>query len=382
MLGAIIGDICGSVYERNNHKTEAVDEVILIRPDSYFTDDTVLTIAVADACLHDKNYEASIRLWGKRYPRAGYGSQFRKWLQSEPAYPYNSWGNGSAMRVGPVAWANNSLEEVLREAERSAEVTHNHPEGIRGAQATAAAVFLSRNGNSKDNIRLFIENHFGYDLRRSIATIRQNYTFDVSCQGTVPEALTVFLESRDFAHSLQLAVSIGGDTDTIACIVGGIAEAFYKEIPKPLTKFAWSLLTPQLSAVVTKFYTNFPIEQHYLEYKKTEDVTYVEPDSVVNIVSREYWFKIVGFFQQNWALVDINDDSTATVYFIHDRGGVFDKMLFPSKTDAEAGLSRNGFELYAQAQEAQNFLSYPKAPFQVAQHPNGRIYSSGKFWCR
>ena len=257
MFGAIIGDICGSVYEFNNHKTENEDEIILIRPDSFFTDDSVLTIAVADACLHDKDYGASLRLWGMRYPRAGYGARFAMWLQSEHACPYNSWGNGSAMRVSPVAWISRSLEETLLEAERSAAVTHDHPEGIRGAQATAAAVFLAKNGSSKDDIRLFIENRFGYDLQRSVAEIRTNYTFNESCQGTVPESLTVFLESRDFAHSLQLAVSIGGDTDTIACIVGGIAEAFYRDIPESLAAFAWSKLRPALRIPVEEFYKKF-----------------------------------------------------------------------------------------------------------------------------
>ena len=253
MLGAVIGDICGSVYEFANLKTENPDEVDLTRPDCVFTDDTVLTCAVADACLLGKKYGTALHEWGRRFPESGYGGRFSAWLQSDTPEPYDSWGNGSAMRVSPVAWACSSLEDVLREAQRSAESTHNHPEGIRGAQATAAAIFLARANASKEDIRQYIEAQFQYDLQRTVASIRPTYSFKVSCQRTVPESLIVFLESRDFENALKLAVSIGGDTDTIACIVGSIAEAYYKDIPEFLRKFARGKIPESILHVMDTF---------------------------------------------------------------------------------------------------------------------------------
>ena len=253
MLGAVLGDICGSVYEFANHKTEHPDDVLLVSPDCTFTDDTVLTIAVADACLHGGSYATALHAWGRRYPDSGYGAGFLAWLASDTPKPYNSWGNGSAMRASPVAWAFSNLEDVLREAASSANVTHNHPEGVRGAQATAAAVFLARTGTSKDDIARYVETRFQYDLHRSVAAIRPTYTFQISCQRTVPESLIVFLESRDFEHALQLAISLGGDTDTIACIVGGIAEAYYKEIPQYLVDFAVKRLPAPMRQVMDAF---------------------------------------------------------------------------------------------------------------------------------
>jgi ADP-ribosylglycohydrolase len=255
MLGAIIGDIIGSVYEFDNLKTDDLDAIELMRPDSRYTDDTVLTFAVAEAVMADRDYGGSLRKWGRGYPRAGYGGRFYDWLLSDNPQPYNSWGNGSAMRVSPVAWAFSDLDSVLREAARSAEPTHNHPEGIRGAQATAAAVWLARKGAGKDDIRAFIIERFLYDLSRSVAEIRPEYVFNESCQGTVPEALAVFLESRDFEHAMKLAVSIGGDSDTIACITGGIAEAFYGEIPCELSSFAWDRLTEPMREIFERFMT-------------------------------------------------------------------------------------------------------------------------------
>lgn len=231
MQGAIIGDVIGSVYEWNNQKSTQIE---LYGRLSRFTDDTVLTIAVADCLLHQKDYATTIRQYGRRYPDAGYGGRFKNWLSSEQAVPYNSWGNGSAMRVSPIGFAINGLDNVLAEARKSAEVTHNHPEGIKGAQAVATAIYLARIGSPKVEIKGYIEHHFGYDLSRKLDEIRPIYTFDVSCQGSVPEAIIAFLESHDFEDAIRKAISIGGDSDTIACIAGGIAQAFYQEIPQRL----------------------------------------------------------------------------------------------------------------------------------------------------
>lgn len=253
MFGAILGDICASVYEFNNHKTEQADTIDLTRPDCTFTDDTVLTVAVAQACLENSDYGQALRLWAGRYPQSGYGGRFSAWLAADNPTPYRSWGNGSAMRVSPVAWAYEDLETVLHEARRSALPTHNHPEGIRGAQATAAAIFLARTGAGKQGIANYIQDHFFYDLQRKVADIRHDYSFKVSCMRTVPESLIVFLESRDFAHALRLAVSIGGDSDTIACIVGGIAQAYYGRIPPELASFGLARIPEPIRQVLAAF---------------------------------------------------------------------------------------------------------------------------------
>ncbi|MDR0411703.1 MAG: ADP-ribosylglycohydrolase family protein [Treponema sp.] len=253
MLGAIVGDIIGSVYEFNNFKTEHPEEVELFNTDAKFTDDSVMTIAVADAILTGKDYADAADDWGNRYPWSGYGSRFIQWLAVKEKKPYNSWGNGSAMRVSPIGWAFETLEETMAQAKRSAEFTHNHPEGVKGAQATCAAVFLARTGASKQEIKSHIEQKFDYDLDRTIVEIRPAYRFNESCQRTVPEAVIVFLESEDFLHAMKLAVSIGGDTDTLACITGGIAEAFYKGVPTELAVFAENRLDPPMRTVLSAF---------------------------------------------------------------------------------------------------------------------------------
>jgi len=224
MLGAIIGDYIGSIYERFNRKST---EFPLFRDDCRFTDDTILTLAVADAFMNKKDYAATIAEYARKYPLAGYGGSFINWLDSPNLKPYNSWGNGSAMRVSSIGWLCNNYEEVLLEAKRSAEVTHNHPEGIKGAQAIAACVFWARTGYSKTQIRTDVYVNFGYDLNRTLDEIRPTYEFDVSCQGSVPEAIIAFLESDNFEDCIRKAISIGGDSDTIAAMAGGIAEAFY-----------------------------------------------------------------------------------------------------------------------------------------------------------
>jgi ADP-ribosylglycohydrolase len=257
MLGAIAGDIIGSVHEGAGTKTT---EFPLFVARSRFTDDTVLTVAVADCLLDGGSYVDKFHEYTHAFPNRGYGAGFWRWVQQGAREPYNSWGNGSAMRVSPVAFAFQTMEEVLQEARASAEVTHNHPEGIRGAQSAAAATFLARKGVSKREIREFVQEQFGYDLNRTIAEIRTTYEFDVSCQGTVPQAITAFLESEDYEDTLRLAISLGGDADTLACIAGGIAGAFYGGVPEPIASRTWDLLDDRLRNVVTEFCTKFRIK--------------------------------------------------------------------------------------------------------------------------
>ena len=254
MLGAIAGDIIGSVYEGAGLKSE---DFPLFRQDSCFTDDSVLTAAVADAILKDGDYASALRTFGRRHPRAGYGGSFAGWLSSPHQRPYRSWGNGAAMRVSPVGFAFGSPEEVLREARRTAEVTHDHPEGIKGAQATALAVFLGRAGASKTELREEIAGRFGYDIDRRLDHIRPGYRFDISCQGSVPESLIAFLESADYEDALRKAVSLGGDADTMACIAGAVAEAFYGGVPEPVAAEARRRLTADLLEVVERFQARF-----------------------------------------------------------------------------------------------------------------------------
>ncbi|NLD38327.1 MAG: ADP-ribosylglycohydrolase family protein [Desulfatiglans sp.] len=254
MIGSIAGDIIGSVYEFNNIKTKAFP---LFSPLSRFTDDTVLTIALANAIISGIPYVESIREFGRAYPSAGYGGSFKNWLFSENTTPYNSWGNGSAMRVSPVGFAFNSIDDVLKEARLSAEITHNHPEGIKGAQATALAIYLARKGADRDMIKKEIHDRLNYDLDRSVDEIRVNYTFDVSCQGTVPEAIICFLESRSYEDAIRNAISLGGDSDTLACITGGISEAFYGAVPEDIIKRVKEILPDDLMNIVNNFYKKF-----------------------------------------------------------------------------------------------------------------------------
>ena len=229
MLGAIIGDIVGSTREWRNIKTEDFE---LVLKGSRFTDDTIMTLAVAEWLMTDPEHKpetlvACMQRLGRRYPNAGYGGMFRKWLANDNPQPYGSFGNGSAMRVSPVGLYANSLDEALELARITASVSHNHPEGIKGAQAVAACVYLQKEGKPKAEIKKYIEQTFGYDLNRTINEIRTYYTFDVSCQGSVPEAIIAFLEGNSFEEVIRLAVSIGGDSDTIACMAGAIAACRY-----------------------------------------------------------------------------------------------------------------------------------------------------------
>jgi ADP-ribosylglycohydrolase len=250
VLGAIAGDIIGSPYEDRNIRTT---EFPLFDAESMATDDSVLTVAVADSILRQCDYVQNLKDWHNRYPGAGYGWHFMLWAASPSREPYNSWGNGSAMRVSPVGFACSTLDETLDRAKRSAEVTHNHPEGIKGAQAVAASIFLARTGHSKVDLRDYVTATFGYDLSESIDAIRRHYTFDVSCQGSVPVAIRAFLESEDYEDAVRQAISVGGDSDTIACMTGGIAQAFYGGVPPAIADRVWEFLDEPLARVTRAF---------------------------------------------------------------------------------------------------------------------------------
>lgn len=251
MTGAIAGDIIGSVYEFDNIKTT---DFPLFTNESDYTDDTIMTVAVADWLLNGGDLAKVMQRYGREYPypTGGYGGRFSGWLREKDPQPYNSWGNGSAMRVSAVGWMFDSLEKTLEVAKETAVVTHNHPEGIKGAQATAAAIYLARTGKSKQDIKQYIETTFSYDLGRTCDEIRPFYRFNESCQGTVPEAIIAFLDSSDFENAIRLAVSLGGDSDTLACITGGIAEAFYG-IPEDIEKQVYDKLPGTFQKVIKEF---------------------------------------------------------------------------------------------------------------------------------
>ena len=254
MLGAIAGDVIGSIYEWNNHRSTVFP---LFSPGSSLTDDSILTVALAEAILDDGNYAMLLRRYGALYPDAGYGGRFYRWLFDPSLGPYGSFGNGAAMRVSPAGWAYATLEETLRKAEVYTAVTHNHPEGIKEGQVVAGAIWMGRHGVSKAEIRRWIEGHSGDDLSRSCDEIRPAYQFDESCQGTVPQAVTAFLESADFEGAIRLAVSLGGDTDTLACITGSMAEAFYGGVPAEIERETMSRLHAPMRDVVVRFRERF-----------------------------------------------------------------------------------------------------------------------------
>ena len=254
MIGAIVGDIIGSVHEGSGTKTK---DFPLFTAESCFTDDTVLTVAVAECILRGGSYVDRLHEYFHAYPQAGYGGSFIRWAGYRRREPYNSWGNGSAMRVSPVGFAYDTLDQVLHEAKASAEVTHNHPEGIRGAQATAAAVHLALLGRERGDIKAYLESEFGYALSDRLDDIRESYRFDVSCQGSVPQAIIAFLESTSYEDAIRNAISLGGDADTMACIAGGIAEAHYGGVPDEIREAAWSRLDDRLRAVVQEFYLRY-----------------------------------------------------------------------------------------------------------------------------
>jgi ADP-ribosylglycohydrolase len=250
MWGAIAGDIIGSVYEGRPIKDT---DFPLFQCASCFTDDTVLTVATAEVLLDGGDYREAYQRYFARYPGAGFGGFFMQWAAAGETEPYYSFGNGSAMRVSPVGWAFNSLDEVVKEAERSAAVTHNHPEGIKGAQAVAAAVFLARTGNTRETLRISLEDLFEYDLARRLDAIRPGYHFDVTCQGSVPESIIAFLESSDFESAVRNAISLGGDADTQAAMAGAVAEAFYGGVPAAIRRPVEQRLDVPLLNIVNRF---------------------------------------------------------------------------------------------------------------------------------
>jgi ADP-ribosylglycohydrolase len=256
MIGAIAGDIIGSVHEYAGTKSKDFD---LFVPASRFTDDTVLAVAVADCLLNGSDYVDAFHGYFSAYPDAGYGLRFFQWASAGNRNPYNSYGNGSAMRVASVGYAFDALDEVLRQAARSAEVTHNHPEGIKGAQATAAAVFMARRGETKSRIKRDLELMFGYNLTERLDDLRSVYRFDESCQGTVPAALIAFLESHDYEDAVRNAISLGGDADTLACITGAVAEAHYRGVPSQIATRAMAALDDRLRSLVVQFCQRYEI---------------------------------------------------------------------------------------------------------------------------
>lgn len=250
MIGAIAGDIIGSIYEWHNTKTS---DFPLFSANSRFTDDSVLTIALADAILSGEDYIDKMHAYALRYPNAGYGGNFASWVRAKSREPYNSFGNGAAMRISPVGFAYDTLEETLYQAQYFTALTHNHPEGIKGGCAVAAAIYLCRTGKTKPEVKAYLEETFGYNLGRTLEEIRPGYSFDVTCQGSVPEAIIAFLESEDFEDAVRKAVSLGGDSDTIACITGGIAQAYYHGVPAEIEERAYAALDKPLAEVTRRF---------------------------------------------------------------------------------------------------------------------------------
>ena len=258
MLGAVVGDVIGSLYEVNNIKEK---DFSLFSNQSRYTDDSVMSCAIAQSCLDyckNKNIEKfrknvikNMRTLGRLHINAGYGGTFIRWILTKNPVPYNSWGNGSAMRVSPVAWVSDSIEECEKLAEVSSSVSHNHPEGIKGAKAIASAVFMANNGFDKEDIKDYIEKKY-YDLNFNLDDIRDEYKFDVSCQGSVPQAIKAFLEGNDFEDVVRCAISIGGDSDTIAAMAASIAEAYYG-IPKDIVDITNTYLSADLKQILNEF---------------------------------------------------------------------------------------------------------------------------------
>ena len=249
MLGAITGDIVGSIYEYRTIKTK---DFPLFGKGCTFTDDTVLTVAMADCLMHQGDFADFLRAYGRRYPDAGYGGMFQDWVRAKDKGPYNSYGNGSAMRVGPVAYVAGSENEVLELAARSSAVTHDHPDAVAGAQAVALAMWLARQGRKKGAIRKAVTDRFGYDLTPTVDAIRPGYGYDITAAGTVPPAIVCALGAADFEDAIRNAVSLGGDADTLACIAGGIAEILYG-IPQDMAKKTLGYLDAELGRTVRKF---------------------------------------------------------------------------------------------------------------------------------
>jgi ADP-ribosylglycohydrolase len=267
MWGAIIGDVVGSLFEKFNHKSKNFE---LFHALSHYTDDTVMTIATMDALLKDIPFEIAYKEWYRKYPKAGFGQRFREWGKDDSYEPLRSYGNGSAMRVSPVAYWKETLDEVINLADMSTAITHNHPEGVKGARAVASVIFLARSNKSKEEIKKHIEDTYHYDLSETTDSIRSWYKFDVTCQGSVPQAIRCFYEATDFEDAIRLAISIGGDSDTIACMTGSMAEAYYpidrkikqetlNRLPREFVDVFYTFLekTGQLSEENTIIFNNY-----------------------------------------------------------------------------------------------------------------------------
>ena len=257
LLGTIAGDTIGSIYEFNPTKDY---DLFLINNNMEYTDDSILSIAVAEWLMDDSSHSKEklierLQYWARKYrdPMGSYGNMFYQWIFSENPEPYNSWGNGSAMRVSAVGFAFDTMEETRKVARISAEITHNHPEGIKGAEATAAAIFMARKGNTKEEIRKYITTEFGYPLDFTYHDIHASYGFEASCQQTVPQSIVAFLDSKDYEDAIRMTISLGGDADTMGAITGAIAFAYYKEMPTEMGKFVLSKLPDDLKAVVERF---------------------------------------------------------------------------------------------------------------------------------
>ena len=277
IIGAIIGDIVGSRFEFNNYRSTDFE---FLNDKCFFTDDSVMTIAVADWVTNkrqtDRHLGLYLREWGQKYPNSGYGGMFFRWLFSkELSSPYNSFGNGSAMRVSPCGFYAQSLDEALFLAKQSAEVTHNHPEGIKGAQSVAAAIYLAKTGSTKAIIKEYIENNFGYDLSRTCDEIRRVYKFNETCQETCPEAIIAFLESHDYDSAIRLGISLGGDSDTIGAITGGIAAAYYG-IPNSIIEEVKRFIPFEFIDIVEKFEDSMNTEKRispdFINYLKENEI--------------------------------------------------------------------------------------------------------------
>lgn len=258
MIGALAGDIIGSRFEWDNIKSK---EFALLSKKCFFTDDSVLTVALADSILTGASYRENLKRFYKLYPSVSYGGSFASWAAGSSVLPYNSWGNGAAMRISPAGYAFNDLPTVLKKAREFTNITHNHPEGIKGAQATAAAIFLARTGASKEEIASYVVNNFGYDLSKHVDEIRTHYSYDVSCQGTVPQAIRAVLDATDFEDAIRNAISLGGDSDTLACIAGGIAQALYGGVPESIQLFVYEKLDKQLGAITVQFMRTITTQQ-------------------------------------------------------------------------------------------------------------------------
>ena len=329
MLGAIIGDVVGSVYEFDNTKDYNFH---LLTPRSEFTDDTVMTLAVAQWLSEEETHSHEylvrcMRELGLKYPWAGYGGNFKQWLIEWEPKPYNSWGNGSGMRVSPVSFYARSLDEALDLAKISAEVTHNHPEGIKGAQAIAAAVFLTRQGKTKEELREYLEATFDYDLHRTIDEIRPDYTYDVSCMGSVPEAIIAYLDSHDFESAIRNSVSIGGDSDTIGAMTGAIAQAAY-DMPKAIAGYCYGLLTPTLRHMLDNFErkigktTDDPFNlQRFTDMQQTDYATPLQEMKDGQKRSHWIWYifpqlRGLGYSSYSW-IYGLADTEEAKAYLDH-----------------------------------------------------------------